>query len=51
MASKSKGGNAAAAALGRLGGRKGGPARAAALSKARRSAIAKMGANARWHRR
>ena len=40
----------AAAILGSLGGQKGGPARAKALSKARRSAIAKQAANARWKR-
>lgn len=38
----------AAAALGRLGGLKGGAARAASLSKAKRSAIAKKAAKARW---
>ncbi len=41
----------AAAILGSLGGRKGGPARAKALSKARRSAIAKQAAQARWKRK
>lgn len=40
--------NPAAVALGRLGGRVGGPARAAALSKRRRSEIAKKAATARW---
>jgi hypothetical protein len=40
--------NAAAVALGRLGGKKGGPARAAKLSKARRSEIAQKAAAARW---
>jgi hypothetical protein len=43
--------NAAAVALGRLGGKKGGPARAAKLSKKKRSAIAKKAAEARWNRR
>jgi len=38
----------AAAILGSMGGKKGGPARAKALSKARRSAIAKQAATARW---
>ena len=38
----------AAAILGSMGGKKGGPARARALSKARRSAIAKAAAKARW---
>ena len=40
-----------AAALGRLGGVKGGPARAAALSPQRRKAIAQAAARARWRRR
>lgn len=40
--------NPAAVALGRLGGLKGGKARAASLSKAERSAIAKKAAKARW---
>jgi hypothetical protein len=40
--------NPHAAALGRLGGLKGGPARAAALSARRRRAIARMAAKARW---
>lgn len=40
--------NPAAVALGRLGGVKGGKARAANLSPARRSAIAKKAARARW---
>ena len=43
--------NPAAVALGRLGGKKGGPARAKRLSKKRRSEIAKRAAQARWHRR
>lgn len=38
----------AAAAFGRIGGRIGGPARAAKLSKARRSEIAKKAAEKRW---
>ena len=38
--------SAAARALGRVGGKKGGPARARKLSKARRSEIARMGAQA-----
>jgi hypothetical protein len=42
--------NPHAAALGRLGGLKGGPARAAALSAKRRRAIAKAAALARWNR-
>lgn len=40
--------NAAAVALGRAGGIKGGAARAASLSKARRAEIAKKAAAARW---
>jgi hypothetical protein len=40
--------NPAAVALGRMGGLKGGPARAKKLSKARRSKIAKKAAQARW---
>lgn len=40
--------NAAAVALGRLGGLKGGAARAKALSKKRRSEIAKKAAQKRW---
>ncbi|MBN8699015.1 MAG: hypothetical protein J0L54_05340 [Chitinophagales bacterium] len=39
---------AAAAALGRAGGLKGGPARAKALSSKKRSEIAKKAAKARW---
>lgn len=38
----------AAVALGRRGGLKGGAARAASLSKEKRSAIAKRAAKARW---
>ena len=40
--------NAAAVALGRLGGLKGGKARAKALTKTQREDIAKLGAAARW---
>jgi hypothetical protein len=40
--------NPAAVALGRLGGLKGGKARAASLSKRKRSEIAKKAAAARW---
>jgi hypothetical protein len=43
--------NPHAAALGRLGGLKGGPARAAALSPRRRREIAQAAARARWSRR
>ena len=42
--------NPAAVALGRLGGKKGGKARAAKLTKERRSEIAKKAAAARWGR-
>jgi hypothetical protein len=41
----------AAAILGRLGGLKGGKARAAKLSKKRRSEIAKKAASKRWSKR
>lgn len=41
---------AAAAALGRKGGLKGGKARAAALTPKRRSEIAKKAAKARWQK-
>lgn len=40
--------NPAAVALGRLGGAKGGPARAKALSAKRRKEIAKKAAAKRW---
>lgn len=43
-----KGKNPAAVALGRLGGKKGGKKRAAKLTAAQRSAIAKKAAKARW---
>jgi hypothetical protein len=43
--------NPAAVALGKLGGAKGGAARAAALSPKQRSAIAKKAAAARWTKR
>jgi hypothetical protein len=43
-----KGKNPAAVELGRLGGRKGGKARAAALSAEERSAVARKAAAARW---
>jgi hypothetical protein len=41
--------NPAAVALGKLGGLKGGKARAASLSPAKRKAIAKKAATARWN--
>jgi hypothetical protein len=40
--------NAAAVALGRLGGKKGGKARAAKLTKEQRAEIARKAARARW---
>ena len=43
-----EGKNPAAVELGRLGGKKGGPARAAKLSKKRRREIARKAAQARW---
>ena len=43
--------NPAAVALGRLGGKKGGPARAKKLTKQQRSEIAKKAAAARWGNR
>jgi hypothetical protein len=45
---KDAGKNPAAVALGKLGGAKGGAARAAALSPGKRSLIAKKAARARW---
>ncbi len=47
--SDDSGKNPAAVALGRLGGKKGGPARAKKLTAARRSEIAKKAAKARWN--
>jgi hypothetical protein len=43
--------NPAAVALGRLGGNKGGKARAEKLSPARRSEIAKKAADKRWRKK
>lgn len=43
--------NPAAVALGKLGGKKGGPARAKKLSESRRKEIAKKAAEARWGKR
>jgi hypothetical protein len=43
--------NPAAVALGRLGGLKGGNARAKALSKTKRSQIAQIAAKARWKKK
>jgi len=42
--------NPAAVALGKLGGLKGGPARAKKLSARRRALIARSAAKARWHK-
>jgi len=42
--------NPAAVTLGRLGGKKGGPARAKALSAERRREIARKAAEARWRK-
>jgi hypothetical protein len=46
-----KGKNPAAVALGRLGGLKGGKARAKTLSPKKRSQIARLGAMARWSKK
>ena len=43
--------HAAAVALGRLGGKKGGPARAKRLTTNERSEIARRAAKARWERK
>jgi hypothetical protein len=43
--------NPAAVALGRLGGLKGGPARARGLSKRKRSEIARKAATSRWSKK
>jgi len=51
LATNEKPKNEAAVALGRLGGKKGGPARAKSLSKKRRSEIARKAAKARWKKR
>lgn len=48
LADPNAGKNPAAVALGKLGGAKGGVARAAALSPAKRKAIARKAAKARW---
>lgn len=47
---KDKGKNPAAVALGKLGGAKGGAARAKALTPAKRQAIARKAAQTRWKR-
>ena len=46
-----KGKNPAAVALGKLGGLKGGPARAAKLSAERRTEIARNAVNSRWRKK
>lgn len=43
--------NPAAVALGRLGGKKGGPARAKKLTRERRSEIARKAARTRWSKK
>ena len=43
--------NPHAVALGRMGGKKGGKARAETLSKEERSRIASLAARARWHQK
>ena len=43
--------NPAAVALGKLGGKKGGPARAKKLTPAERSEISSRAANARWSKK
>lgn len=50
LAPKPDGKNPAAVALGRLGGLKGGKARAAKLSPKKRKEIAKKAARARWNK-
>ena len=50
MSGEEDGRNPAAVALGRLGGLKGGKARAKALSAEDRTEIARLAANARWKR-
>ncbi len=50
-ADPNKGKNPAAVALGRLGGLKGGKARAAKLSASKRKAIAKKAAEKRWSKK
>jgi hypothetical protein len=50
LSDPNEGKNPAAVALGKLGGAKGGKARAAKLSPAQRRTIAKKAAKARWSR-
>jgi hypothetical protein len=50
-APEQSGKNPAAVELGRLGGKKGGPARAKKLTKQQRSAIARKAAQTRWAKR
>lgn len=49
-ADATEGKNPAAVALGRLGGKKGGPARAAKLTPEQRREIARRAARARWEK-
>ena len=51
MRSMEKRKNPHAVALGRKGGKKGGPARAAKMTKEERSASARIAAKARWQQR
>jgi len=51
IAPRTDGKNPAAVALGRLGGLKGGKARAAALSKRQLKLIAKKAAKSRWNKK
>lgn len=50
LAKPTKAKNKAAVALGKLGGKKGGPARAASLTPEKRAEIARKAANTRWKR-
>ena len=50
-ATRGSGKNPAAVALGRLGGKKGGPARAKQLTPEQRSKIASKAASARWEKK
>jgi hypothetical protein len=49
LTDRDAGKNPAAVALGKLGGAKGGKARAKALSPAKRASIARLAARARWN--
>jgi hypothetical protein len=50
LSDPNEGKNPASVALGKLGGKKGGEARAAKLPPAKRKSIAQMAAKARWSR-